>query len=528
MFVKREYLKSTVYTLKRCIIRRVLSKKLKVLFVCAEVAPFSSVGGLSQVAHFLTRSLKKLGVDVRIFTPKYGLVDPSKYPTKTIISSLKIPTGEGTNIDCAVELYQPTKGDAPVYFLVNEEYYQKRANVYNYNDDHIRFSLLSKAALEFIKTGDFIPDLIHANDWHTGYLIDFLKNDDNYKKDPTLKKISTLLSIHNIYQGTFDFANANEMDFDDGKSQLAPIFSDKLIKQNSLKRGVMYADIVNTVSQTYVQELLNAEYGGGLENLFRELRGKLYGVLNGLDTTDFNPTADEMIKQKFSSNSLNLRTANKLDLQKRFNLKNDPEVPLICYVGRLDLQKGLDLLVKEFEYIVQDLGVQFIIAGSGEQNFVEFFSKMEKKYPGQVGTHLIRDFSLPRKVLAGSDMILIPSKYEPGGIIAIEALRYGCIPIAHATGGLADSVIDYDPKSGTGYGFTFKSFVPEGLLTAVVRAIETYKNLPSWKKMIRRAMVADFSWRKSAQKYIDLYQKAQELHTNNLSPNTSTDRPLYS
>lgn len=509
---------------------------LKVLFVCAEVAPFSSVGGLSQVAYFLTRALKKLGVDARIFTPKYGIIDPSKYPTKVLKSKLKIPTGEETPhnpnkpqyIECSIELYQPPRVNVPVYFLVNEEYYQKRANVYNYNDDHIRFNLLSKAAIEFVKTGEFVPDVIHANDWHTGYLIDLLRNDPRYKQDPTLEKISTLLSIHNIYQGVFDFANANEMDFDDGKSPLASLFSERLIKQNSLKRGVMYADVVNTVSQTYVQELLSAEYSGGLENLFRELRGKLYGVLNGLDTDDFNPTADEKIKQKFSSNSVSLRADNKQDLQQRFNLKIDPSIPLIAYSGRLDAQKGLDLLTREFEYIVQELGVQLVILGLGEQGYVEYFSEMEKKYPGLVGTHLMRDFALPRKIFAGADMILFPSKYEPGGIVAIEAMRYGCIPIARATGGLADSVVNYDPRSDTGYGFTFKSFLPEGLLTAVVRAIETYKNPSLWKKIVKRAMIADFSWKKSAQKYIELYQKAKGQHVFNLSPEAPSSSPLYS
>lgn len=496
---------------------------MKVLFVCAEVAPFSSVGGLSQVAHFLTRALKKLGVDIRIFTPKYGITDAVKYPTKNLIKSLKVPTGQDdpATIDCVIELYQPKKDDVPVYFLINEEYYEKRANVYNYNDDHIRFSLLSKAALEFIKTGEFVPDVIHANDWHTGYLIDFLKD------DPALKKISTLLSIHNIYQGLFDFAHANEMDFDDGKSPLAPLFSDRLIKQNSLKRGVMYADVVNTVSQTYVQELLNAEYSGGLENLFRELRGKLYGVLNGLDTTDFNPSSGELIKQKFSANSVNLRMANKLDLQKTFRLKNDPSVPILAYSSRLEAQKGLELIVREFEFIIEDLGAQFVILGTGDQNFVEFFSEMEKKYPGQVGTHLARDFSLPRKIFAGADMILIPSRYEPGGIIAIEAMRYGCVPVVRATGGLADSVIDYDPKTDKGYGFTFKNFVPEGLLTAVVRAIETYKNETVWKKIVKRAMTADFSWKKSAQKYLDLYHKAIEFHQNGIPSVPDSQRPLY-
>jgi starch synthase len=505
-----------------------IPKSLKVLFVCAEVAPFSSVGGLSQVAHALSRELKKQGVDIRIFTPKYSMVDPNKYPTKMIIPDLKVPCGDDQFINCKVESYQPSKTDVPVYFLTNEEYYQKRANVYNYSDDHVRFGLLSKAVIEFIKSGIFIPNVIHANDWHTGYLIDFLKNSKEYKNNPVLKKIATILSIHNIYQGVFDFTNASEMDHDDGKNPLASLFSDQLIKQNSLKRGIMYADLVNTVSQTYVQELLNAEYGGGLENLFRELRGKLYGILNGLDTKEFNPETDEIIKQKFSVKSINLRAENKLDLQKRFNLENNPDVPLIAYSGRLDQQKGLDLLIQEFEYIINDLGAQIIIMGGGGRNYVEFFSEMEKKYPGRVGTHLMRNFTLPRNIFAGADMILIPSKYEPGGIIAIEALRYGCIPVVRETGGLADSVINYDPKSDSGYGFVFKQFSPEGLLTGVIRAMEIYKNQMTWKRMVKRAMQLNFSWKKSAEKYIELYKQAIELHANNLSNGTPTDKLSYS
>jgi starch synthase len=503
-------------------------KNLKVLFVCAEVAPFSTVGGLSQVAHALSRALKKLGVDVRIFTPKYGMVDSLKYPTKTIITDLQVPTGDGNFINCAVESYQPIKSDVPIYFLANEEYYQKRANVYNYSDDHIRFGLLSKAAIEFIKSKIFVPDIIHANDWHTGYLIDFLRNSEEYKDDPILKKVATILSIHNIYQGIFDFTNASEMNRDDGKSLLEPLTSDKLIKQNSLKRGIMYADLVNTVSQTYVQELLNAEYGGGLENLFRELRGKLYGILNGLDTEEMNPATEMVIKQKFSVNSVDSRKLNKLDLQNSFNLDNDLDVPLIAYSGRLDQQKGLDLLVKEFEYIINDLGAQIIILGGGERSYVQFFSEMERKYPGRVGTHLMRDFTLPRKIFAGADMILIPSKYEPGGIIAIEALRFGCIPIVRETGGLADSVVNYDPRMDTGYGFTFKQFSPEGLLTGVIRAIETYKNKAAWKRIVKRAMQFDFSWKKSAMQYVDLYGRVLEQHQKNISPEKTSDGPSYS
>lgn len=509
---------------------------LKVLFVCAEVAPFSSVGGLSQVSYFLTRALKDLGVDVRIFTPMYGMIDPIKYPTKKVTSNLKVSTGElppATNqhpfeIDCSVELFQPSKNSVPVYFLKNDEYYQKRSNVYNYSDDHIRFGLLSRAALEFAKMGEFVPDVIHANDWHTGYLIDMLRHDDRYKSSAKMNKIATILSVHNIFQGVYDFANAGEMDFDDGKSLLGSFFSERFTKQNSLKRGVMYADVVNTVSETYVHELLEAEYGAGLENLFRELRGKLYGILNGLDTTDFNPSSDKIITQQFSKKNLDLRVVNKLALQKHFGLEVNEKIPLLSFVGRLDEQKGLGLLAREMEFIIEELGAQFIIVGSGDQYFHEVFTELEKKYPGKVGIHLMRDFILPRKVFAGADMILIPSKYEPGGIIAVEAMRYGCIPVARATGGLADSVVNYDSQADTGYGFTFKKFTPESLLTAVVRAIETFKNPVRWKKIVQRSMSVDFSWNKSAEKYLKLYQKAREYRSEAISINPSSAfKPFY-
>ncbi len=511
-------------------------QNLKVLFVCAEVAPFSSVGGLSQVAYFLCNALKSLGVDVRIFTPMYGTVDPEKYPSKTVFEKLKIQTGENSSptshnpseIECSVKLYQPTKNSVPVYFLINEEYYQKRSNVYNYSDDHIRFGLLSKASLEFVKEGDFVPDIIHANDWHTGYLIDYLRHDSRYKNVAKLKKIATLLSVHNIYQGVYDFMNAGEMDFDDGKSPLGSFYSDRFVKQNSLKRGIMYADVVNTVSETYVHELLDAEYGAGLENLFRELRGKLYGVLNGLDTGDFNPTTDKLIKQQFSKKTLDLRSANKRDLQRHFGLDVNEKIPLLSFVGRLDEQKGLWLLARQLEFIIEELGAQFIVVGSGDQAFHELFTELEKKYPGKVGIHLMRDFILPRKVFAGADMILIPSRYEPGGIIAIEAMRYGCIPVVRATGGLADSVVNYDPQNNTGYGFTFKKFTPESLLTAVVRAIETFKNPPRWRTIMERTMSVDFSWKKSAEQYLKLYQTAQDYRSEATSINPSSAfRPLY-
>lgn len=493
-----------------------ISKSLKVLFVSAEVAPFSSVGGLSQVAYFLPKALKKAGVDIRIFTPKYGSINSVLLQTQNAIQGLEVPTGEDEHsshpqkLVCNIKvLKSPKKGDPIIYFLENMEYYEQRANVYNYSDDHIRFGLLSRSAIEFVRHGDFVPDIIHVNDWHTGYLPNYLENE--YKDDKKLQEVTSIFSVHNLYQGVFDFDHASEMDFDDGKGPLASFFSDRFFKQNALKRGVIYADLVNTVSQTYSRELLTEIYAPKLYNLFRELRDKFYGVLNGLDYQDFDPRKDKIIKRNYSSGNLAPREENKVDLQREFNLEVSQHTPLLGIVGRLDDQKGLDLVMETIDFILKELSVQLVVCGRGDNKYRDFFLDLEKRYPGRVGTQLVFDASTPRKIYAGADMILLPSKYEPGGIVALEALRYGCIPIVRATGGLADSVVDYDPTLSTGTGFSFKTYSPPSFLAAVVRSLEMYKDREAWRKIVKRAMEQDFSWDKSARKYIDLYKRSIEF-----------------
>jgi starch synthase len=302
------------------------------------------------------------------------------------------------------------------------------------------------------------------------------------------------------------------MDFDDGKGPLSPFFSDRFFKQNALKRGVIYADLVNTVSQTYSRELLTEMYAPKLYNLFRELRGKFYGVLNGLDYQNFDPKNDKIIKKNYSSGNLAPRGENKADLQRDFNLEVSKNSPLLGIIGRLDDQKGLDLVMETADFIIKELGAELIVCGHGDNKYRDFFLDLEKLYPGKVGTQLVYDAVVPRKIYAGADMILLPSRYEPGGIVALEALRYGCIPVVRATGGLADSVVDYNPGLATGTGFSFKTYSSMSFLTAVVRAIEAYKDNGLWKKIVKRAMERDFSWNKSAGKYLDLYKRALEFH----------------
>ncbi len=487
---------------------------LKILYTTAEVYPYAGVGGLGQVSYFLTKQLKKDGIDVRIFMPKYGNIDESKYPMEMLYEGLTIPTKNGHDIVCNILKYEDKDDkDIPiVYFLENMEFYEKRSNVYGYMDDDIRFLLLSEGLMEFLKKSEWVPDIINCADWHTGHIPNLLKV--NYNNDKKLKHIATVFSIHNLmHQGLFDHRNFNDLDFDNGKEEIADIFDPKLKKQNFVRRGIMYSDVVTTVSEKYSREILTEDYGEGLEHLLREVRTKLFGVLNGIDYEYMNPETDSNITANYSSKNPFRRELNKEDLQKEFNLQINNN-PIMGMVTRLDTQKGLDLVVDVIETAIKELDIQFVIIGGGDGKFIEYFSSLEKKYPKKIGTHLMADFILPKKVFSGADMLLLPSKFEPSGITQMEAMRYGCIPIARNVGGLADSITNFDPLTKKGNGFLFTEYDPYALMSAMTRAVENYKNETVWKEIVKTAMETDFSWEHSSLKYIDIYRKAIRLHNN--------------
>lgn len=491
-------------------------KRLKILMVAAEVAPFSSVGGLSQVMYFLPRALKKMGHDVRVFTPKYGKLDEKEFKLKIAVKGVKIPTGSRgqRKLVCNVKTYDGGARDPKVYFLENMEYYEKRDSVYGYSDDHIRFALLSRGALEFLRKGPWIPDVVHVNDWHTGYLVNDLRT--RYANESRLSRVAALLSIHNLHQGVFDFGEASDLDFDDGKGKLAGLFLDRLYKQNSLKRGIIYADAVCTVSETHSREIMTKEFGAGLHNLIKEVRTKVFGILNGLDYTEYDPKTDKLIKKNYSLANLEDRLINKKDLQKEFNLEVNPKIPVLSMIGRLDNQKGLDLVLEVLPFVLKEYKVQFITMGGGDPYFRDFFLKLEKKYPKNVGTHLMSNFTLPRKIFAGTDLLLLPSRWEPGGIVAIEGMRYGSVPLVRKTGGLADSVSEFNINTGEGTGFTFEKYHSLAFMGAITRALMVYQQPKKWKKLVRNCMRQDFSWDKAAHHYEDVYSRAIEFRRQQL------------
>lgn len=487
------------------------NKKYKILMVAAEVSPYANVGGFASVVNYLSKALIAMGHDVRIFMPKFGFMDEEKFGIEMFYEGLVVPTGddEVPELVCNIKIARPEQG-ATTYFLENMEYYEKRANVYGYSDDPTRWALLSRGVLEFIKTQKFVPDIIHCNDWHTGIVSDYIRT--FYTKDPIFSNIATVYTIHNLaYQGMFDHHNVSELDRDDGRSLVSPFFTDRLNSQNFMRRGVMHSDVVNTVSKTYSKEILTPELGEGLDKLLLEMREKLFGIVNGIDYEAFNPATDTLIAQNYDIKSLGLREKNKVALQKEFDLPVNPEIPLFGFVGRLDSQKGIDMMVNTLKYVLEDFDIQFVQVGGGDGWLASMLSDLQAQFPNKVGIHTYPNFTLPRLVFAGTDMFLYPSRFEPCGLTQLEAMRYGSVPIVRKIGGLADTVENFDVKTGNGNGLVFTRFDEFSLFGQIVRGIELYRNKSVWQTLQKNAMSADFSWTNSAKEYSRLYMTAKDF-----------------
>lgn len=496
----------------------------KILFVASESAPFAHIGGLGSVIQSLPKALCSLGHDARVFLPRYVHIDPREYNLETVREGLKVPTDnakEPFHLVCNVQKYENKKeqNHPVIYFLENQEYYEKRANVYGYLDDHVRWALLSRGALEFFHLdNDWTPDIIVASDWMTGLVPHYLKT--NYQKNSPLSGVASVFSIHNLsFQGLFDHKFVHEMDYDDGHSKIPGFHSKRLAKLNSVRRGIMYADAINTVSPSYAKEITTEKFGEGLHHLLRERKAALRGILNGIDYEKWDPANDPMVKNNFTSKTIKNRIANKAELQESFGLPKDNNAFLVSIVSRLDGQKGFDLLYPVAETLLRELPMQLIVLGEGDSGMMSFFRDLETKYPKQVSTHLKFDNILPREIFSGTDAVLIPSRFEPSGLTQMEAMRYGAIPIVRKTGGLADTVENFDPAQETGCGFVFERADSSSLLITVVRAFETFRHKKTWQALQKCAMSRDFSWEQSAKKYEKLFIQALELRAHDKTLN---------
>ncbi|TCL75276.1 glycogen synthase (ADP-glucose) [Hydrogenispora ethanolica] len=493
---------------------------LKILLLSAEVVPFAKTGGLADVAGALPKALKELGHDVRVAMPRYGFIDKNKFNLQERLIGLTVPMNGGSD---TASVYEGKIGaDVPVYMIDNPKYFD-REGIYMYPDDADRFVFFSRGAMEMLKRLDWAPDILHCNDWHTAIVPNWLKS--IYKDDPFFARTASIYTIHNLaYQGVFGYRVLEIAGVDKYQFMVPPGVSPEN-QINMMGRGIFFADLVNTVSDTYAQEILTSEYGEGYDWLLRERRDRLYGIVNGIDYESNNPAADPHIFHHYDLQHAEDKLHNKLALQKESGLAQEPHTPLIGMISRLSDQKGFDLIGHVIEAMMANLNFQFILLGTGAEHYHNLFHSIQERFPSRSAVYLTFNSALAQKIYAASDLFLMPSRFEPCGLGQLIALRYGSIPIVRETGGLKDTVQNYDPQTSNGNGFTFRQYDALAMYTAIVRAIETYHYPEVWKTLIQRAMSADFSWRVSAAKYIDLYHRALALRADHPVPDQYANVP---
>jgi starch synthase len=484
-----------------------MNQPLKVLFACAEVSPLAKVGGLADVAGALPKALVSRGHDVRLVMPGYSLIDRGKHPLSPVLNHFSVPL-MGRQEPAALSQVTLPRG-VLVYLVENQKYFH-RPRVYGEPDDLERFLFFSHAVLELPQQLQWQPDIVHCHDWHTGAVLCRLKT--ARQDDPSFDLCATIFTIHNLaYQGWFDssFAAAAGLHpcLSVPQKPLQPYLS------RMLGLGIFYADIVSTVSPSYAREILTPEYGEGLEPLLRHRENRLYGILNGIDYEEFNPATDPFLAANYDLSTTERKKINKTELQKRAGLPVDPFIPLLGMVGRLDEQKGLDILTAALPALLTQEEVQFVLLGTGREHYHRLLQEIAAQFPTKAAVFITFDLGLAQLIYAGSDLFLMPSRFEPCGLGQLIALRYGTIPVVRHTGGLADTVEDCDPALTRGNGFVFTPYQAEALLEAIERALAAFRKKDDWSRLVRRAMEQDFSWEVSARKYEALYYEAVRLTT---------------
>lgn len=487
-------------------------RPLKILIVSSEVVPFAKTGGLADVAGSLPKALAlvgndSMGNDVRVVLPHYKGIEGAAYRTD-------FPVNFNNRAETAIiressieANYQGEHKVIPVYIIDNHHYFY-RDGMYMFPDEAERFTFFCRAVLEMLPRIGWQPDVIHCNDWQSGSIPFFLRT--RYRHDPFYAKIATVFTVHNLqYQGNFprdtmrilgaaeEYFTPDQLEFYGGVS--------------FMKMGILYSDLISTVSRTYAQEIQRQELGERMDGLLRKRSHDLYGIVNGINYHEFNPKTDHRIYRNFDQDSIENKRENKFALQKEMGLPVK-EVPLIGLVSRLVDQKGLDLIVEICDELMH-LDIQMVVLGSGDRRYEENFKFFKDKYPQKMGLNIGFNSILAQRIYAGSDMFLMPSRYEPCGLGQLIAMRYGTIPLVRATGGLADTVHDFNPATGSGNGFVFSEYNSRALYHAISRALKLYRDdHQQWQKLVKNSMELDFSWARSGVEYLQMFQDAIGKH----------------
>lgn len=478
---------------------------MNILFVASEVAPFAKTGGLADVSGALPKALKELGDEVKVVMPRYYSIN--RDTLEKLPMALGVDMGTLGEIWCGVYKGYLPNSSVEIYFIEHEGFYG-RSGLYDenniaYQDNDKRFIFLSKAALKLSMALDFKPDIVHANDWHSAAMPILLKT--VYKNDLFFKDTKSVLTIHNLqHQGVFDKSIMDIMGVD--WRHFNPYAIEALGAVNLLKGGITFCDAITTVSEKYAKEIQTDEYGFGLQEHIRAYSYKLFGILNGVDYDEWSPEKDRYILRNYSIETLEDKIENKRDLQRIFNLVPSDGAALIGFVGRFAKQKGVELISSCVEGLLQ-LNVQIVMLGSGEKWAEGFFSEIASRYPERFGCYIGYNNELAHKIEAGCDMFLMPSIFEPCGLNQIYSLKYGTLPIVRATGGLDDTIVNYDRFEDKGNGFKFYEASTHALYHTVRWAVEVYEEeKEQFEKMQKRAMEEHFSWLDSAKKYQKVYR----------------------
>ncbi len=461
---------------------------MRILFVAAEAVPIAKVGGMGDVVGALPKVLRAMGHDVRIFMPYYGfLPDKMKIP--------KVPVWKGSAMFQEISVFEGVLPgtDVPLYLFSHPSFAPRR--VYSGEDEDWRFTLFANGATEFCRTYSWRPEIVHCHDWHTGMIPVWMHETPD---------IATVFTIHNLaYQGPWRWRLE--------QITWCPWY---MQGHNTMAAAVQFADLVTTVSPTYAEQIRTPAYGEQLDGLLSFISGKTVGILNGIDRDLYNPATDRGIPHNYTAETLDIRATNKIALQEELGLEVNSGAFLIGMVSRLVEQKGLDLLLQMIDRFIAYTDAQFVVLGTGDRYYETELWQLASRYPGRVSAYLLHNDTLARRIYAGTDAFLMPSRFEPCGISQLLALRYGCVPIVRRTGGLVDTVEHFVPVNDSGTGYCFDRYEPLDLYTCMVRAWEGFQFKADWRKLQQRGMAKNFGWNQSAAEYIRTYQRLLGLPEN--------------
>lgn len=485
-----------------------MPKKLKIVHVASEVSPFSKTGGLGDVSRSLPKALRRLGHDVMIITPLYGrLIDVKAHRLERIMENVTLRLNSRETVN--VNYWRGHLMDGlPVYFVECKKYFSQHRRIYGSPRENARFLVFNVAVLKLLSLLKFPADIIHCHDWQAGMIPYYLKTHFRYSK--TLEKAKSIFTIHNlIFQFGHNWWEVPAKDKDYGRSSVPHLDDPRLETINFAKRAILSADFINTVSERYRDEIMTKRFGQDLQRILQNRSDRLIGIVNGIDYNTYNPEKDHSLLQRYSYHETEKKAANKERVQKLFGLPVSKSTPLLCMTSRVSFQKGFELLIEIMPQLVK-LDAQYIILGAGDKNYVRELQKISRKHPRRLVVVPSHEANQKYETLtyAGSDFLLLPSNHEPCGINQLIAMRYGCVPIVRAIGGLHDTVDNFQPRTKKGTGFTFKNEDPFDLYGAIVRAFENYEHRAVWPHLVRTVMRQSNGWEIPAKKYVELYKKA--------------------